>query len=218
MALDSIKTVVVTPTILSDIKKLRRAVISVSKQTVNTDHYIVVDGLETEESNHILNNDPFISGCHIMYTGERSDTWGAYPRQFFLDNIDTDYDYIVHLDDDNIIFSEYVEKMSDAIESSESSEASICRIIHFGPLSESTIPGVGPVNNDPNMSYVVSGNPPIERNIDTLNTMIRFPIMKRYGWVCKKGNMGYTNDGQTYQRIFKNIKYTNIDDILAVHF
>lgn len=216
------KVAIVTPTILSDIKKLERCVNSVKNQTYdNLRHILIIDGfMDKEVLSYIGNLIGF--DVDVFFTNkEKSNTWGAYPRQWFLDNVVSEspdeYEYVVYLDDDNYIFPEYVEEMVAAIEGSDVS-GSICKIYHHGPVSHKYFKNYAAINNDDNIVCVVSGNPPVYQNIDTLNVMVRISELVKYGWVCKSGDQGYCNDGETYERLFQNISYVYVNKILGIHY
>ena len=80
----------------------------------------------------------------------------------------------------------------------------ICKIIHMGPL---------PINLHP-PPKILNGNPPVLRNIDTLQIIVKTEIMKKEGWEVDKG---YLADGFTIEKICKNNSYTFINQILGIH-
>lgn len=221
--INNYKVAIVTPTILSDFEKLKRCIKSVQNQTYNNiQHIIIIDNFYKKEYDNMLNYFKDNFNCEFYFTeSEKSDTWGAYPRQFFLDEIVSEnpdlYKYVVHLDDDNYMFPEYVKEMVDVIEKNNV-DAAICKIYHHGPVSPNYFKNYDVINEDENVVCIVSGNPPVLMNIDTLNVMIKTDKMYNHGWVCKKGYNGYCNDGETFESLFKNIEYVYLNKILAIHY
>lgn len=213
------KTVlIITPTYNRPYEIVERCMRSVLTQTYvfrgdcNIDHLIISDQEDTpkelEELSYWDDNNVFITTTSTSLPN--SNTWGAYPRQFGLDFYkDKEYDYVMFLDDDNIIFPHYVEKQVNNIEHNNL-DASICGVLHNGPLHPQYF------SHSPN---VVWGRPPLLRNIDTLNVMFKREVFEKHRWVCKVGEEGYCNDGETYEKIFMDdsIRFGYFDEILAVH-
>lgn len=195
---------IITPTYNRPFKTIQRCIQSVKWQTYsNIVHIICHDGpwsspLSLEPNNNII----------ITNTPERTNSYGAGIRQYVLDNnITTDIKYLVHLDDDNVIFPDFVEEHVEVLESNSEVDFSICQILHNGPLPANL--GTPP--------KIISGIPPIFRNIDTLQIMVRTPAMKICGWTQYTGDKGYCNDGYTYERLGKLFKWAEIPKLLAVH-
>lgn len=216
------RVAVVTPTILKSVDTLKRCVESVQRQTYeHVDHIVIVDGYFDSIYNSIEDY-LYQRGVKLFYTGEdKSNTWGAYPRQWFLDRIHSAlpdvYEYVVHVDDDNYIFPEYVEELVNGIEAS-GVDASICQIYHHGPVSMSWFPSYQAINTESDVVCIVKGDPPVLQNIDTLNVMVKTKVMAKYGWVTKAGDGGYCNDGETFEKMFSEIDYAHVNKILGIHY
>jgi GT2 family glycosyltransferase len=97
-----------------------------------------------------------------------------------MDVLSEDIDYIVHLDDDNVIFPDFVEEHVACLDNHPEADFSICRISHNGPLP--THLGTPP--------KILTGLPPVFRNIDTLQIMVRAKAMKACGWTQHTGEQG----------------------------
>lgn len=198
---------IITPTINRSSEILERCILSVDSQTFKDFEHIIISDTYLERTPMELCSKYNNNRYYHSTNQPPSRTWGAYPRQYALNNIvSKDSKYCVFLDDDNILFPHYLEKMFNTIENGL--DAVICPIIHLGPLSNKFF------NSVPN---IVKGNPPVLQNIDTLNVIVKTEIIKEIGWICEKDENGYCNDGLTYEKLFKNIKYGYVDEILAVH-
>lgn len=198
---------IITPTYKRDISILERCILCVKSQSYpKVRHLVVYDDLEVPDDVYDLCES---HGVEVISIGaENSNTWGAYPRQFGMEYDLFGADYVAFVDDDNVIFPTYVSKMVEKIES-EPLDAVICEIIHMGPLSKAFFS---------NIPAVVTGKPPMLKNIDTLNVLFRWGTFAKFGWVVDKGDEGYFNDGYTYERIFQSgIKYGYVSEVLGVH-
>lgn len=207
------KVAILTPTYKRSIDVLDRCIRTVQYQTYGIDnisHFICHDGIdsdkETEFNNYSKNN----NWINVKYLQSEKNTnnFGAGVRQYLLDNFITkDYDYVVHLDDDNILYPDFVMEHVNALQDNPDKHFSICNILHCGPLPE----------HFKNVPAVVTGVPPVYRNIDTLQIMVRTNAMKKCGWIQKTGIDGYCNDGYTYEKLGKMFDWIHIPKILAVH-
>lgn len=215
---------VITPTILSNFEKLERCIRSVENQRTTDNiiqHLIVYDGYEKDiPPDAYKYNDLYLD---IVATDqERSDTWGAYPRQFGLDILfDVSgsmlFDFVLFLDDDNYLFPEYVGEMMDSM-IQNNTDAAICKIYHHGPVNVGYHKNKIQVNTEEDVVCVISGNPPELYNIDTLNIMFSTHVWKDKKWVVNKGIDGYLNDGNTYKEVLKDLNISYVDKILAIHY
>lgn len=209
---------IITPTYNRPYEIVERCIRSVFSQTYVTrgdcdiTHLIISDQEDVPKELEDLRawNDNEIYIISTSTGLPNSNTWGAFPRQFGLDIYkDNEYDYVMFLDDDNIIFPHYVEKQIKNIKDNNL-DASICGIFHSGPLS--------PIYFDRSPN-IVWGRPPLLRNIDTLNAMFKKEVFDKHRWTCKVGEDGYCNDGETYEKIFKDdsLKFGYLDEILGIH-
>jgi hypothetical protein len=64
---------------------------------------------------------------------------------------------------------------------------------------------------------IITGVPPVFKNIDTLQIMVRAKAMKACGWSQYTGNQGYCNDGYTYQRLGEMFRWIELPKLLAIH-
>jgi len=228
MTQQKINILVITPTILKNFEELSRCVKSVENQAlpdnISVHHLIVYDGFE-KDMPEIFFDFKNLYRDIISTNQEKSNTWGAYPRQFGIDMINSNsgffgnvvFDYVLFLDDDNYLFPEYVNDMFNAITQNDADTA-ICKIYHHGPVNTYYNNKLEAVNTYDEVVAVISGNPPHLFNIDTLNVMFKSDVWKNNKWVTLKGNDGYLNDGNTYQKILKDTKNCFVHKILAIHY
>lgn len=133
--------------------------------------------------------------------GRASNNSGNSPRQFAIERATTDF--VVFLDDDNVIFPNYLEVMAAALTAVDSADMVICRIIHMGPLPPWLCPP----------PKVLDGNPPVLQNIDSLQATVRTRAMKEHTWLDR----GYMADGYTMQSLAEKYRHIHVSDILGVH-
>ena len=184
-------------------KVLERCLACVDSQIyTNWKHLVIVDDISTES--HIsqeLIKKYSSDKREFIALGERSNNYGNTPRQFGI--MKSESDYILFLDDDNVIFPDYLQVMMEYMLQNPDVDMGICKIIHMGPLPARLCPP----------PKVLDGNPPVLQNIDTLQVCIKRHIAQTYGWL----NMGYCADGHTFELWAKNCKYGFVDSILGVH-
>lgn len=203
---------VITPTYKRPTKTIDRCVRSVKSQSYRGPilHIICSDGPEEE---HVRDYVDSLMDINIMYvyTGENTNSYGGGVREYVLTNyIETDPDikYLVHMDDDNVIFPHFIEDNVAALESNPNKAFSICRILHLGPLP-SHLGTFGP--------QIIHGIPPMLMNIDTLQVVVRRDAMIQCRWNTYSGEQGYYNDGYTYERLGKMFEWIEVPELLAVH-
>jgi len=200
---------VITSTYKRDPSIIDRCIRSVQWQSYGTQnimHYICHDG-PTESLNY-----DYHQWKNVLYTETNINTnsYGAGPRQHILDVIiknRTDIKYVMHLDDDNILFPEYIESHVSLLEANPDKDFSICKILHLGPLPKNL--GTPP--------QIINGIPPVFRNIDTLQVVVKSDSMIKCGWTQHQGKEGYCNDGLTYERLGKLYSWIELPKLLAVH-
>lgn len=209
------KVAVLTPTFRRDPKVVERCILSVAWQDYEGEitHHICSDG-EDEPRIRALIADRFAVsrlGLSTVYhhTETRGNSFGASVRQHLLEHSDVaGADYVVALDDDNALLPHYVRTMVGALEANKDKGFAICRIVHMGPLPSHL--GSPPA--------VLTGIPPVCRNIDTLQVMARTGLMTEVGWVAKSASDGgYFNDGMTYERLGAASAYVEVPEVLAIH-
>jgi cellulose synthase/poly-beta-1,6-N-acetylglucosamine synthase-like glycosyltransferase len=205
------RVAVITPTYKRDVDIIDRCVRSVGSQSYDgmIIHIICSDGPEEEHVKTYVESleDPSVA---YICTGENTNSYGGGVREYVLKNFIEQYislDYLVHLDDDNVLFPHFIERHVDALERNPEKGFSICRIIHLGPLPQH----LGPA------PQVINGIPPVFQNIDTLQVVVRRDAMIKCRWNTFSGEKGYYNDGYTYQRLGELFDWIEIPEILGVH-
>lgn len=202
---------VITPTFNRPLEFLDRCIRSVQWQTYGINqikHFICHDGPNPNKESfkeYLSSNN-----WHNIFYSEmdfNTNTYGASVRQHILDVYTEDVKYVVHLDDDNLLFPEFIQEHVKILEQNEDAKFSICKIIHTGPLPSK----LGPA------PQIISGTPPVFQNIDTLQVMVNKDAMKLCGWTQNKGKLGYCNDGYTYERLGTLYKWIELPKILAIH-
>jgi glycosyltransferase involved in cell wall biosynthesis len=199
---------VITPTYKRSAKVLDRCIRSVAWQSYPAiRHYVCHDGPWEEDAELDSLRKQYCLIVHYMSTPERTNTYGAGVRQYVMDNLPKEVEYIVHLDDDNVIFPDFIAEHVETLEKHPEADFSICRISHNGPLPAHL--GQAP--------KILTGVPPVFRNIDTLQIMARAKAMKACSWTQHTGPQGYCNDGYTYQRLGEMFRWVEIPKLLAIH-
>jgi glycosyltransferase involved in cell wall biosynthesis len=205
------KVAVITPTYKRDVNVIDRCVLSVGSQSYDGMilHIICSDGPEEE---HVKNYVESLEDPYVVYTctGENTNSYGGGVREYVLKNFieqDPSLRYLVHLDDDNVLFPHFIERNVEALEANPDKEFSICKILHLGPLPQH----LGPA------PQVINGIPPVFQNIDTLQVVVRRDAMIQCRWNTFSGEQGYYNDGYTYDRLGKMFEWVEVPELLAVH-
>lgn len=205
------KVAVITPTYKRDINIIDRCVRSVGSQSYDGSilHIICSDGPEEE---HVKTYVESLEDPCVVYvcTGENTNSYGGGVREYVLKNFieqDPSLRYLVHMDDDNVLFPHFIERNVEALEENPDKAFSICRIVHLGPLPQH----MGPA------PQVINGIPPVFQNIDTLQVVVRRDAMIQCRWNTFSGEKGYYNDGYTYDRLGKLFDWIEVPELLAIH-
>lgn len=207
------KVAVITPTYKRPTKVIDRCVRSVQGQTYNGQviHIICSDGPEEE---HVKEYVDSLGDPTVIYvcTGENTNSYGGGVREYVLTNYvepaaHSTIDYLIHMDDDNVLFPHFIEENVNALEANPDKAFSICKILHLGPLPQH----LGPA------PQVINGIPPVFQNIDTLQVVVRREAMIQCRWNTFSGEQGYYNDGYTYDRLGKMFEWVEVPELLAVH-
>ncbi len=195
---------IITPTFRRSDDVFRRCLDSVNGQGCSKWKHIVIVDDETFEghvSQDILQK--YSSDKRIfLLAGKQTKNSGNTPRQIGIDHCDTEY--LMFLDDDNIIFPNCVEVFLKGFEKNKT-DCLIAPIFHCGPL---------PMHLGP-PPIILRGNPPVLKNIDTQNICVKTDVMKKCGWAVDKG---YCADGYTFEKLCKMCSFSFLQDILGVHF
>jgi glycosyltransferase involved in cell wall biosynthesis len=192
---------IITPTFRRDIKIIERCIGSVKLQTIeNFKHLIYSDGIYEQNVKKLIDNQ---NDNRLSYgvTKVKHGGYGEGVRQEVLEKVDTEF--VMFLDDDNVLMPTYIKKMTDAILNNDVDFA-VCNVIHYGPLPQHL--GKPPI--------VMSNNIVKLQNIDTLQIVIKTDKFMEVGW--KK--MGYCSDGYTYEELGKRFKFISVNECLAIHF
>lgn len=194
---------VITPTWNRPLEILERCIRSVEYQThTNWEHIICSDGPNPVLEKYLQERNS--SKLRYIHLSEHSNDFGNTPRQFSLQY--TNGNFIVFLDDDNLIYPHFFEKMLAPLSDTKIETGfAVCKILHLGPLPKH-------LGNPPK---VLSGIPVRVKNIDSLQVMVKKrALFKIGGWDQKSG---YFADGYTFQRLAEKFSYVTVDQILGIH-
>ncbi|MFT4261083.1 MAG: glycosyltransferase family 2 protein [Candidatus Woesearchaeota archaeon] len=198
------KITIITPTWNRPLEIIERCIRSVKSQTIQEyEHLICSDGFEENVKKYVKSKkDPKIKYLHLK---KHYQDYANKARQHAFTKAKADY--IIFLDDDNLIFPHYLEKMLNALKNTDEKTAfSICKIIHLGPLPEHL--GLPP--------QIIKGIPVKVQNVDTLQLMIKKKHLKEIGgW---NQDQGYLADGYTYEELAKKYDYIEVPEVLGIHF
>lgn len=189
---------IITPTYKTDKNIVLRCVQSVKSQTLykkfNIKHIICSDGYYDKELDELSKKHDF----EYMYSQQNLGHYGAGIRNFVLDKLNTYY--VTFLDDDNIIYPNYLQRMYETI---QENDYCTCDIIHCGPVQQFV--GTPP--------FILKGNRLEKYWIDTLQLLIRTEKMKEIRWT----ENGYCSDGETYEKIGRQFTGTYVNETLGIH-
>lgn len=198
------KITIITPTWNRPLEILERAIRSVKYQTFQDfEHLICSDGFEEKVKQYVESKkDPKLKYLSLK---KHYKDFANKARQHAFTKAKGEY--IVFLDDDNLIFPHYLEKMLDALKNTDSKTAfSICKIIHLGPLPKHL--GIPP--------QIINGLPVKVQNVDTLQLMIKQKNLSDIGgW---NQDTDYLADGYTYEELAKKYEYVEVPEVLGIHF
>jgi glycosyltransferase involved in cell wall biosynthesis len=194
---------IITPTYHNrDERSFRRMLSSVTRQTTDAWEHIICSDGEAEVMPRTAVIDAADSRQRYIVSGRHYGGWGAGVR----DEVMRYYakgQYLVFLDDDNIIFTDYLERMVAALRAAPEARFAICMIFHCGRINVDV--GVAPL--------YMRGEPKVYL-IDTLQVMVEAAAMLQVGWVEPQD---YRSDGFTYERLGKTFPYTRVEQCLGVH-
>lgn len=201
---------IITPTYGRHADVLKRCMDCVDGQTyTHWRHIVIVDDeyvqphVTQDTVSHYTQN----GKREFVSLGKHTNNYGNTPRRHGIYSSQTKY--IMFMDDDNVIFPNYLQVMIEHLELHEDAQPSdflmaVCKIIHMGPLPEKLCPP----------PKILDGRPPVLQNIDTLQVVVTSDLAKKCGWL----DQGYLADGYTielYSHHANHIVY--VDEILAVH-
>lgn len=197
------KITIITPTYKRDRNTIIRCLRSVDSQTYkNWEHIICSDGYDKKVKELVEQEN---CNKRIYDYVKHEGIYANNVRNKMIEK--SSGDYILFLDDDNIIFPNYLEVSVNKLKHT-SDKVGFCasKTIHFGPLPEDlgeppVILGVDNINIG---------------SIDTIQLLIKkFALKKIGGWDLKSN---YYADGVTYSKLSKEYDYVKIDKVLSIHF
>ena len=197
-----VKITIITPTYNRPNSVIQRCIDSVKNQTFKDyEHIICSDGHEDRVKELVEKQND--NKLHY-FSKKRTGKYGNMIRDTCLEV--SHGDYVVFVDDDNIIFPKYLEVMYNSLKNSgEDVGFAVCDILHNGPLHQSI--GKPPM--------ILTGIPIKVRNIDTLQVMFKKKALINVGgWLSDKD---YLADGYTLENINKFYKFYKINEVLGVH-
>lgn len=195
------KVSIITPTLNRDLDAIKRCLYSVRGQTSSDwEQLVCSDGMLEHNVQGMMTIDFDLRQIY-SYSEKNQGHFGAGIRNYCMSKCQGDY--LCFLDDDNILFPHYIEKMSKALDENKSAGFAISRTVHMGPLA--------PFLGDP--PKMLTGIPPVLQNIDTIQIMVRKEAMEKCGWVLN----GYLSDGHTYEKLGKMFEYVEVPEILSIH-
>jgi len=207
---------ILTPTWKRDAATIRRSVASVRSQTYAGAifHFVCSDGESEAAPRSVVESvtdqtDP-IRATRYNAMGANTNTFGASVRQSLATVAARacGASFVAFLDDDNVIFPDFVETAVAALESDRDAGFAVVRIIHLGPLPSRL--GAAPA--------ILTGVPPVVQNIDTLQVVARLDAINAVGWTTKTADEGgYLNDGLTFERLAGRFRYVEVPRVLGVH-
>lgn len=167
--------------------------------------FLCSDTEQLEE--HVLAVCKEFEGVEILKyfsSGFRYNNYANTPRQLLIEETKKErIDYILFLDDDNVIFPNYVYETHNKL-IKDGVDFVISEIFHNGPL----------IQEYGNPPVVLKGSPVMVRHIDTLQFFLKSRVMYEHGW---DQNSGYIADGVTFESIGNKYTFSYTNKILGVH-
>jgi hypothetical protein len=199
-----IKVTVITPTYRRDPKVVSRCLDCVRLQTIdNIEQLVCSDGSPEASIASLVGS---IGDKRITYhhtNVKKAGDFGNVVRSEMLKKARGEY--ILFLDDDNLILPDYLERMIRAIEDS-GKDFAVCKVVHFGPLNEEHYGKKPPV--------VLTGLPVKLFHVDPLQILVKRSAMQEIGWDTEKG---YLADGHTLQALGDKFEHVEVSEVLGFH-
>jgi teichuronic acid biosynthesis glycosyltransferase TuaG len=190
----------ITPTLNRDPRIVERCIRSVALQTLRDWEQVVCsDGRHEPLIERLVERrgDP---RQRYTYLPRCVGHYGAGVREAMIDAARGEY--LAFLDDDNIVFPKFGETMIEALDRNASAGFAICQIVQCGSPPDS--PTLAP--------YVINGIPPVLKNIDTLQVVVRKDAMCKTRWCLD----GYMSDGRTYEKLAREHRWIGVDSVLGM--
>ena len=195
------KVSILTPTYRGRVPVLRRCLTSVLRQPHTDFEQLVCSDGGFEDLAAKVVAEQHDERIRYLHTDTNFGGYGGAVRRWLLPRITGDY--VAFLDDDNIFFPTFLEKMLLSLEDKPHAKFAICEILHHGPLHASY--GACPV--------VLEGRPAVQ-HIDTMQVLVETAAMRQVGW---QGN-DYLSDGQTFEALGKAFSFARAPECLGVHY
>jgi len=195
---------ILTPTWNRGIKMLSRCMACVNWQTFQDwEHVIVSDGPDEVLREYFAVKSKDEVRRHFHELEENHADYGASVRKLAMPLLNGKY--IAFLDDDNVIFPEFLEEMIGALEGTDSDVGfAVCQILHMGPLQAWV--GTPP--------QILTGWPIVVGGIDTLQVVVKREAIEKTGWISEQG---FFSDGYTYEALSKEFRHVRVEKVLGVH-
>ncbi len=200
---NKVRATIITPTYRRDPRVVSRCIDCVRLQTEKShEHLVCSDGSDEKPIAALVASikDPRITYSFTQV--KKPGDFGNVVRAEMMKRATGEY--VMFLDDDNLILPHYLETMIAAVEKAKADFA-VCRIVHFGPLREDAV-GAPP--------QVLTGLPVKLHYIDSLQVLVRRTAMLEVGWDTEKG---YLADGHSLQRLGEKFKFVEVPEVLGFH-
>ena len=195
------KVSIITPTLNRNPQTVKRCLYSVRSQILTDWEQLVFSDGMLEPNIKKMMDDDFDKRQIYKHSECNQGHFGAGIRNYGMKYCKGKY--LSFLDDDNVLFPDYLKKMARALDENTDCGFAISRTVHMGPLP--------PHMGEP--PKLLTGIPPIIQNIDTIQIMVRKEAMEKCGWVLE----GYFSDGFTYQKLGEMFKYVEVPELLSIH-
>ena len=113
-------------------------------------------------------------------------------------------DFILFLDDDNIILPTFMEKMVAALDTS-GKDFVVCDALYVYSTN---------MMIREKMPIVLSGEPVVNGRVDPVQVLVRTSAMLDIGWDTE---VGYNSDGVTLERLGAKYEHVKVDEVLCLH-
>lgn len=195
---------VLTPTWNRGIKMLSRCMTCVDWQSFSDwEHVIVSDGPDPKLKEYFTETSKNNPKRKFFELEENNADYGASVRKLAMPWLKGKY--FAFLDDDNIIFPEFLEEMVSALEGTGPEIGfAVCQIVHMGPLQAW-------VGQPP---QILQGWPIVVGGIDTLQVVVKREAIEKVGWVSEGG---FFSDGYTYEALSKEFRHVRVEKLLGIH-
>lgn len=198
-----VRVSVITPTYRRDPMIVSRCIDCVRLQTVaEVEQFICSDGAPEPQIASLVGS---VGDKRITYHNtevKKPGDFGNVVRSEMLKKARGEY--VLFMDDDNLILPNYLEKMIAAIEES-GKDFAVCRVVHFGPLREDVC-GKPP--------KILTGIPVKLHHVDPLQVLVRREAMLEVGWDTERG---YLADGYTLQALGEKFDCVEVQEVLGFH-